>query len=237
MNCITKIFKKVILGYKASGESYIHHMRKLGVEVGEDVHIYYPNRTNIDLQNPHLLTIGNHVWMTGPVTILTHDFSWAVLKHKYGELCGNQKPVKIGNNVFLGWGSCILCGVNIGDNVIIGAQALVTKDCEPNSVYAGNPARKIMSLDEYYDKRKESQLEEAEAFVKLFYERHRRYPKEQDLREYFYLFSDGKQMDSIYRRQLEVSGNYDESLSRLQEMDRPFDGFDRFIEHVKEKWE
>lgn len=40
--------------------------------------------------------------MTGPVTILTHDYSWSVLKKKYGIIYGNQRKTVIGNNVFIG---------------------------------------------------------------------------------------------------------------------------------------
>lgn len=42
--------------------------------------------------------------MTGPVTILTHDYSWSVLKKKYGIIYGNQRKTVIGNNVFIGGG-------------------------------------------------------------------------------------------------------------------------------------
>ena len=90
MNLKNKI-KVKILGYKATSESYITYLRKIGVQVGEDVVLYRPLNTTIDVQNPHLLEIGNHVMMTGPVTILTHDYSWSVLKRKYGEIVGNQK--------------------------------------------------------------------------------------------------------------------------------------------------
>ena len=72
--------KIAILGYRATSESYIKYLRKIGAKIGEDVVLYRPLNTTIDIQNPHLLEIGNHVMMTGPVTILTHDYSWSVLK-------------------------------------------------------------------------------------------------------------------------------------------------------------
>ena len=49
----------------------------------------------------------------------------------------------IGNDVWVGYGSTILQGVNIGDGAIIAAGSVVTKDVKPYSIYAGNPARKI----------------------------------------------------------------------------------------------
>lgn len=96
--------KKLVLGHRASSEAYINFLRKQGIKVGTNVKLYRPFNTTIDFQNPHLLTIGNDVQITGPVTILTHDYSWSVLKKKYGYIYGNQRKTEIGNNVFIGWG-------------------------------------------------------------------------------------------------------------------------------------
>ena len=52
-------------------------------------------------------------------------------------------PIAIGNDVWIGAGAKILKGANIGDGVIIGAQAVVRGDLEPYSIYVGVPARKV----------------------------------------------------------------------------------------------
>lgn len=65
------------------------------------------------------------------------------------------------NNVFIGEGAIVLRNVTIGNNVIVGAGSVVSKDVPENSVVAGIPAKRIMSLDEFYDKRKIDLLNEA----------------------------------------------------------------------------
>lgn len=54
-----------------------------------------------------------------------------------------KRDVDVGNNVWIGYGACILRGVTIGDNAIIGTNAVVTKDVPANAVVAGLPARVI----------------------------------------------------------------------------------------------
>ena len=54
-----------------------------------------------------------------------------------------KRDVRVGNNVWIGYGACILRGVTVGDNAIIGTSAVVTKDVPDNAVVAGVPARVI----------------------------------------------------------------------------------------------
>jgi len=52
-----------------------------------------------------------------------------------------KRDVKVGHNCWIGYGACILRGVTVGDNAIIGTSTVVTKDLPANSVAAGAPAR------------------------------------------------------------------------------------------------
>lgn len=58
----------------------------------------------------------------------------------------SKGEVKIGNNVWIGDKATILSGVHIGDNVIVGANSVVTKDVPANTMVAGTPARIIKAL-------------------------------------------------------------------------------------------
>ena len=78
---LKKFFRNLILKEKASSEKFVDYLRKCGVEVGDNVSIYSPKNTMIDISAPFLLTIGNNVKITHGVIILTHDYSWSVLKN------------------------------------------------------------------------------------------------------------------------------------------------------------
>lgn len=230
MNLKDKI-KIKILGYRATSDSYIQYLKKLGVNIGNDVKLYRPFNTMIDTTAPHLLEIGNHVMITGPVTILTHDYSWSVLKRKYGVIVGNQKPTVIKDNVFIGWGATVLAGSYIGENSIIGAGSVVSGYLEGDAVYAGNPARRIMSLDDYYHKRKSRQLEEAVVYVKKYKERFGCIPPIEKLDEYFYLFFDpeNEEQRTIFDFKLHLMGNYEDSLLAARGGQSLFGSYEEFI--------
>lgn len=236
MNIKEKIRER-ILGYRASSESYIRHLRKIGVSIGDDVVLFRPYNTTIDMQNLHLLTIGNHVMVTGPVTILTHDYGWSVLKRKYGEILGNQKPVNIGDNVFLGWGCTILAGTTIGSNTIVGANSVCSGRIEGDSVYAGNPAKRIMSLKDYYEKRKSRQRDEAYTVVKEYYKRFNKLPEVEIMSEYFYLFVDRTDSELIkkYESKLRLMDNYEESILALSKPE--FNGWEEFLTYCRRRIE
>lgn len=72
------------------------------------------------------------------------------------------KPVRIGNNVWIGAGAVVLPGVTIGDNTVIGAGSVVTKDIPANVVAVGNPCKVLREIGEhdkvYYYKEEKIEL-------------------------------------------------------------------------------
>jgi acetyltransferase-like isoleucine patch superfamily enzyme len=59
------------------------------------------------------------------------------------------RPVRIETNVWIGFNTCILPGVTIGEGAIVGARSLVFEDVTPYTVVGGNPARFIRRLEEH----------------------------------------------------------------------------------------
>lgn len=116
-----------------------------GLTVGNNTHIFSP--AGLDGGRPWLITIGDNVTISSDVTILTHDASTNVVKA--GTKLGR---VNIGNNVFIGTRSIVLCNTTIGDNVVIGAGSVVSHNIPSNGVYAGVPAKYICSIEEYREK-------------------------------------------------------------------------------------
>jgi len=90
------------------------------------------------------ITIGEDVQVGPNVQFLTatHPVEAAARRAKLEA----AKPITIGDNVWLGGGVIILPGVSIGENTVVGAGAVVTKDLPANVVAVGNPARVIRPL-------------------------------------------------------------------------------------------
>ncbi|HEY5045469.1 MAG TPA: acyltransferase [Solirubrobacteraceae bacterium] len=59
-----------------------------------------------------------------------------------------KRDVRVGHNVWIGYGACILRGVTVGENAIVGTSAVVTREVPANAVVAGSPARVIRMREE-----------------------------------------------------------------------------------------
>ncbi len=91
------------------------------------------------------IIIGNDV-LFGANTLIT-DFDWhGIAPDKRRTSKGDSGPVHISNNVFIGYGSIVLKGVTIGENSVIGANSVVTKDIPANVIAGGNPCKVIKAL-------------------------------------------------------------------------------------------
>lgn len=236
MNLKEKI-KRILLGDRYNSSTYIDHLRQIGMKIGLDCTIYVPTKTIIDEQYPWMITIGNHVRITEGVKILTHDYAWSVLKTTTGTILGASGTVRIGDNVFIGMNTIITRNVEIGNNVIIGAGSVVTSSCDDNSIYAGVPARRIMSIEEYYEKREKAQLDEAKKLAIEYYLRYGKCPDKNVFHEYFMLFETSKEAVKVddFEKKLELCENKVQSMEYM-DMSRPmFNGYTDFMRYCFEE--
>ena len=85
--------------------------------------------------------------MIGPNTLIatvSHPLSPAKRRAHFAF----AKPIRIGSDVWIGGNATILPGVTIGNNVVVAAGAVVTKDVPDNTLMAGVPAKKIRELED-----------------------------------------------------------------------------------------
>lgn len=146
------LIKKIIYKY-SNYEKRAKILRNMGVIIGKNSEIY--PTVNFGSE-PYLIEIGDNVRIASGVMLTTHDGGLWVLRNS-GKLKNADKfgKIKIGNNVHIGINTIIMPGVTIGDNVVVGAGAVVTKDIPSYSVAVGVPAKVIESIDQYYDKIKD----------------------------------------------------------------------------------
>ena len=111
------------------------------IHVGENFYAGF-NCTILDMAE---VKVGDNCLIGPNVGIYTagHNLN-PIDRHKFGF----AKPISVGNNVWIGGHCVVIGGIEIGDNSIIAAGSIVTKDVPANTIFAGNPARKIKDIDE-----------------------------------------------------------------------------------------
>ena len=162
------LLKRIVFSHSYNSDALISFLKKKGVKIGQGCVIFSPNHVSIDVERPHMLSIGDYCKITSGVKILTHDYSKSVLLQAGYEDVGEAGVTSIGSNVFLGVNSIVLMGSKIGNNCIVGAGSVCTGEYPDNSVIAGNPARVICSLEDYYKKHKAKEIESAKQYVREF---------------------------------------------------------------------
>lgn len=89
------------------------------------------------------ITIGDNCMIGPNVGLYTPGHN---ITPKDRHLSGHASPIVIGNNVWIGGHSIVLGGVTIGDNSIVAAGSVVTKDVPKNVIMAGNPAKVLREI-------------------------------------------------------------------------------------------
>lgn len=101
-----------------------------GMNVHKTARISYGAK--LDKTNPRGVYIDEESYVASGAIVFAHDFSRSLYMNTY-----------IGKRCFIGANAIVMCGVSIGDEVIVGAGSIVTKDVPSGCIVAGNPARII----------------------------------------------------------------------------------------------
>lgn len=111
------------------------------VSIGKGTFINY----SCFFDNSASITIGDNCDIAFGVTFCTSTHEMGSSERRAGSAIG--QPIIVGKGCWIGARSMILPGVSIGSGCIIAAGSVVTKECEPNSLYAGVPAKRIKILE------------------------------------------------------------------------------------------
>lgn len=159
-------------------------MKEMMGDVGKDCYIEPPFRANWGGKHVHFgdgvyanfgltcvddthIYVGSHTLFGPNVVLATAGHPMLPELRKHG--IQYNMPIHIGENCWLGAGVIVVPGVTIGDNVVIGASSVVTKDIPSNSVAMGTPCRVVRQINdhdkEYYFKDKKIDWSEMQQFL------------------------------------------------------------------------
>lgn len=138
-----KVIKKL---FGSTGKN-VYVQPNFNCDYGKNIHVgeEFLTNYNVTILDIAPVRIGDYC-MIGPNTLIT-TVNHPLTPKGRRERLAQGKPVTIGNDVWIGGNCTILPGVTIGNNVIVAAGAVVTKDVPDNCVVAGVPARKIKELE------------------------------------------------------------------------------------------
>lgn len=159
-------------------------MKEMMGDVGKDCYIEPPFHANWGGKHAHFgdgvyanfgltcvddthIYVGSHTLFGPNVVLATAGHPMMPELRKHG--IQYNMPIHIGENCWLGAGVIVVPGVTIGDNVVIGASSVVTKDIPSNSVAMGTPCRVVRQINdhdkEYYFKDKKIDWSEMQQFL------------------------------------------------------------------------
>lgn len=154
-----KITSEINCGYRTQGELRELFSRLIGKDVDEGFRLFPPVYSDFGKN----ITVGKGVFINscccfqdqggitiGDGTLIGHNVVFATLNHAFEPSKRSDiqpKPIVIGRNVWIGSHATILPGVTIGDNSVIAAGAVVTKDVPSNVIAGGVPAKIIKSIE------------------------------------------------------------------------------------------
>ncbi|MBE6561723.1 MAG: sugar O-acetyltransferase [Ruminococcaceae bacterium] len=148
----------------SEGEKRAAMLKEMFAEVGKGCYIEPPLHANWGGHHVHLgdyvyanfnltlvddadIYIGSHTMLAPNVVLATGGHP--ILPKLREKALQYNMPIRIGRNVWIGAGALVMPGVSIGDNSVIGAGSVVTKDIPANVVAVGNPCRVLREIGEH----------------------------------------------------------------------------------------
>ena len=160
LKCLDKLYE-LNLTRPVEQEKRAKMLKEMFASIGEKCYIEPPFHTNF---GGHHIHFGNNVYCNFNVTMVDDTYIYVGDNTLFGpnvtiatashpldpELRSKglqfNKPVRIGKNCWFGAGVIVVPGITIGDNVVIGAGSVVTKDLPSNVVAVGNPCKIIKEI-------------------------------------------------------------------------------------------
>ena len=138
----TKLLKEILGKYKETFYIEQPFICDYGynIEIGKN---FYANH-NLVILDGNKVKFGDNVFVSPNCAFYTAGHPLDYKERNKG--LEYAKPIKVGNNVWIGGNVTVLPGVSIGDNVVIGAVSVVTKDISSNVIAVGNPCRVIKEI-------------------------------------------------------------------------------------------
>ena len=135
---IRKLFRKTKENFLIEQPFMCDH--GYNIEIGEN---FYANH-NLIILDGNKVSFGDNVFIAPNCGFYTAGHPLDYRQRNQG--LEYAKPIKVGNNVWIGGNVVVLPGVTIGDNCVIGAGSIVTKDIPENTVAVGNPCKVIKTI-------------------------------------------------------------------------------------------
>lgn len=134
----------------------VAYAKNLGVRMNGHV-VIYGSSYGMFSAEPYLVTLGDNVYISVGASFVCHDGATLPFR-KIDPTLDVAAEIKVGNDVFIGAGAVLLPVVSIGNNCIVGAHAIVTRDVPDGCIVAGSPARIVGSWSAYLEKARRKSL-------------------------------------------------------------------------------
>lgn len=215
---------------------YIDCLKKNGVSIGENVVFMQPSKNVIDMVYPFMIEIGNNVCFSSGITILTHDYSHVLSRRLSGMVLSGVGKVKIGNNIQIGINTTILMGTEIESDVIIAANSLLKGKYESGYVYGGSPAKKICSINDFFQRREKIQTQMAVELTLEYKKKYGVFPNKKlfEPSHLFVIFSPINEYPDHFWKGHGQLNNSELIKKYYSSHARPFASFEDFIRHCEE---